>query len=155
MIFISHRGNIDGVNPERENSPDYIDECLALGYDCEVDLRMKDGVPHLGHDTPDHRVSVAWIHKRMDRLWIHVKEYDALVWVMAYCPNSTYFCHEGDRYTLVSNGFVWSHDLSNKMTDRCVIPLLSKESVAGYGQDGFGAVCSDFILDCIDRFAGR
>lgn len=153
-IFISHRGNLDGVNPARENSPDYIDECIASGYDCEIDLRIKDGVPHLGHDMPDHPISAVWIYKRMDRLWIHSKEYDALVWLMDYCPNATYFCHEGDRYTLVSNGFIWSHDLSNRMTDRCVIPLLSKESVEAYDQIGFGAVCSDYITDCVRKWVG-
>lgn len=152
-IFISHRGNLNGVIAERENSPDYIDECLDQGFDCEIDLRMKDGVPHLGHDTPDHPISVTWLYRRINRLWIHVKEYDALIWLIGYCPEATYFCHEGDKYTLVSNGMIWSHDLENKMTEDCVVPLLSKESVDSYGQNEFGAVCSDFIYDCVAKFS--
>lgn len=152
-VFISHRGNIDGVNPDRENSPDYIDEALKVGFDCEIDLRMKGGDPHLGHDTPDYPITAAWIRERIDALWIHVKEYEALVWLMDNCPEATFFCHEADRFTLLSNGWVWSHDLSNRMTDRCVIPLLSKESVADYGQVGFGAVCSDHIYDCVSKFS--
>ena len=38
MKLIAHRGNIDGPNPERENSPEYIEEALKAGYDVEVDV---------------------------------------------------------------------------------------------------------------------
>jgi hypothetical protein len=38
MIYISHRGNINGKNIERENSPEYILETLNKGYDVEVDI---------------------------------------------------------------------------------------------------------------------
>ena len=44
MIYIAHRGNIRGPNPERENSPDYIDEAIQSGYYVEVDVRM-DAIP--------------------------------------------------------------------------------------------------------------
>lgn len=151
MIFISHRGNLDGVNPDRENSPDYIMECLNEGFHCEVDLRMKDGKPHLGHDRADYRTNAEFL--RDSRLWIHVKEYDALVWLKENCPTSKYFCHESDKYTLVSNGMIWSHDLTNAMNSFCVIPLLSREEVKSYDQTGFGAVCSDYILDCVRKFS--
>jgi hypothetical protein len=50
---------------------------------------------------------------------------------------------------------VWCHDLTNEMNANCVIPLLSKESVDSYGQTGFGAVCSDFIYDCVTKFEGK
>ena len=55
MIFISHRGNLDGLNPDRENSPDYIDEAIKLGFDVEVDVRTKDGQLWLGHDEPQYK----------------------------------------------------------------------------------------------------
>jgi len=152
MIYISHRGNLNGVNPELENSPVYIDKAIINGFDCEIDLRMKDHIPHLGHDTPDYAITAEWICKRRQHLWIHVKEYDALIWLLKTCPDTNYFCHESDRYTLVSNGYIWSHDLKNTMTDRCIVPLLSKESVTEYRQDGFYAVCSDYIYDCVEKF---
>jgi glycerophosphoryl diester phosphodiesterase len=146
MIHISHRGNVRGVNHSRENSLSYIDEALSAGFDCEIDLRMKDGVPHLGHDTPDHVLDEGWFSDRKKWLWVHVKEYEALVWLMGNHPDAVYFCHESDRYTLVSNGKIWSHDLSNHMTADCIVPLLSLESVYSYaGRDGFHAVCSDYV----------
>ena len=42
MKLISHRGNIDGINIETENNPLQIDKVINLGYDVEIDLRIKD-----------------------------------------------------------------------------------------------------------------
>jgi len=155
VIYISHRGNLDGVIPERENSLDYIQEAIDAGYDVEIDLRMKNEQPHLGHDYAQYPVTEEWLWQRREYLWIHVKEYAALKWIFqrSLMQPVRYFCHESDRYTLVSNGWIWSHDLTNSMISKCVIPLLSKESVAAYNQTGFGAVCSDFIYDCQKKFA--
>ena len=44
MILISHRGNIDGPNEVRENSPYYIMEALEAGYDVEIDLWSRNGI---------------------------------------------------------------------------------------------------------------
>ena len=33
MKLIAHRGNISGPEPERENTMDYIEEAIQLGYD--------------------------------------------------------------------------------------------------------------------------
>ena len=38
MILIAHRGNIDGPNPELENSLQYIDKAIDSGYNVEVDI---------------------------------------------------------------------------------------------------------------------
>ena len=42
MILISHRGNLDGVNPDRENSPTYIKEAISSGFDVEIDVHWYD-----------------------------------------------------------------------------------------------------------------
>lgn len=154
MIFISHRGNLNGVKPELENSPEYIDAAIDEGFDVEIDLRMKDGIPHLGHDEPQYPISWEWLWERREWLWVHVKEFAALDWMQTthHMWAIRYFCHESDRYTLVSKNWIWSHDLTNPMTKRCVIPLLSKEQVESYNQTGFGAVCSDYIYDCVTKF---
>lgn len=148
MIFISHRGNLNGPNEERENSLAYIDEAINKGYDVEVDLRSKNGFLYFGHDTPDHEVNPMWIEKRKDNLWLHIKDYDSLVWVSENTTALKYFCHESDRYTLTSNGYIWSHDLQNRMTKKCIVPLLNKNQVESYKQIEFYAVCSDYIYDC-------
>ena len=59
MILISHRGNIDGVKPTKENSPEYILEAISLGYDVEIDVWKVDGKWFLGHDEPEYAIQEA------------------------------------------------------------------------------------------------
>ena len=42
MYLISHRGNINGVEKDNENNPDYIKKAMQKGYDVEVDVRYED-----------------------------------------------------------------------------------------------------------------
>jgi len=51
MRLISHRGNINGKNLERENSFPYIQEALQLGYEVEIDIWVINNEVYLGHDT--------------------------------------------------------------------------------------------------------
>ena len=150
MLYISHRANLEGLNPEKENNPEYIDEAIFKGYDVEIDLRVQDGNLFLGHDEPQYLITSSWLTERRNNLWIHVKDYGALVRIVR--TELKFFCHEQDKYTLTSNGYIWSHDLTNKMTDKCIVPLLSSESVEGYNQNGFYAVCSDYIYQCEEKF---
>ena len=150
MRYIAHRGNLTGPIPEQENKPEYIDIAIAAGYDVEIDLRTKEEKLYLGHDHPDHEITLNWLEKRKENLWIHIKDYGALVTVMD--TDLMYFCHEQDRYTLTSNGYIWSHDLNNKMNDKCIVPLLSIEQVDNYKQANFYAVCTDYVLESIQKF---
>ena len=56
MKLISHRGNIKGPNPYRENTPTYIDCAIGNGYDVEIDVRSIDGELWLGHDEPQYKI---------------------------------------------------------------------------------------------------
>ena len=73
MKIISHRGNIRGPVPERENAPSYIDCALGNGYDVEIDVRVHDGEFWLGHDEAQYRVTWNWLAMRQNNLWIHCK----------------------------------------------------------------------------------
>ena len=64
MILISHRGNINTVNLERENTKSYIQEAIDLGYDVEIDVRYADDKFWLGHDEPDYEVELEWLLER-------------------------------------------------------------------------------------------
>jgi len=61
MILISHRGNINGKNPTRENSPDYIMETISMGYDVEIDIWLIDNDLFLGHDNPQYKIDIDWL----------------------------------------------------------------------------------------------
>jgi hypothetical protein len=106
MIFISHRGNIDGPNPDRENSQSYIDETISLGYGVEIDIWFKDGKLFLGHDEPQYETSVDWLEERKDHLWVHCKNIEALAELIDTKVNC--FFHYEDTVTLTSKGIIWA-----------------------------------------------
>ena len=108
MILISHRGNISGSNPERENHPEYIFEALQAGYDVEIDVWFENGKFMLGHDEPQFGITQDWLNKRDERLWIHCKNIEALELFNAL-RSYHYFWHEEDTLTLTSRGVVWAY----------------------------------------------
>jgi hypothetical protein len=105
IILISHRGNIDGKNPQLENNPDYIDEAISLGYDVEIDLWFIDGRTYLGHDGPQYEVDDEWFANRANKLWVHCKNTDSLNWIRNTILH--YFWHEEDTLTLTSKQYMW------------------------------------------------
>ena len=64
MKLISHRGNINGENIELENTPDYIDEAISLGYDVEIDIWKDEDGFYLGHDEPTYPINLEWLVER-------------------------------------------------------------------------------------------
>lgn len=107
MKIISHRGNLSGANPLRENSVGYIEEAIAEGFDVEIDLRVEDDEFYLGHDDPQYFVTISWLKKYRDVLWIHCKNREALEKLSTSMIEFNYFWHETDRYTITSKGFGW------------------------------------------------
>ena len=43
MKYISHRGNLTDVFPDKENSPEYIMAAIRADFDVEVDVWYIDG----------------------------------------------------------------------------------------------------------------
>ena len=43
MYLISHRGNLDGIEKDYENNPDYINQAISRGYNVEVDVTVELG----------------------------------------------------------------------------------------------------------------
>ena len=152
MIYIAHRGNVNGPNPVRENSPEYIQEALGAGYDCEVDLFIISGSPYLGHDNPQYKVTEKWLNERKNNLWIHAKTFDSASWLANSKFEFEYFCHEKDNFTLTQKNYIWLHDLARIPNFKCIIPLIAREQVTKYKYKNFYAVCSDYILDCKHKF---
>ena len=76
MKLISHRGNIDGPNIERENEPLYIFEALEKKFDVEIDVWWKENQFWLGHDKPQYCVKKEFLQNK--KLWCHAKNIEAL-----------------------------------------------------------------------------
>ena len=149
MIYIAHRGNIGGQNTELENSPNYVDDAIQLGYQVEVDLWIREKELFLGHDAPQYPISEEWLAGRINHLWVHCKNPEALDFLRNHTTCDIglhYFWHQEDDYTITSNGIIWAYpgkSLHGGHNIVCVMP-----ERANYNNEQITscyAVCSDFV----------
>jgi glycerophosphoryl diester phosphodiesterase len=105
MKIISHRGNIYGSDPKKENTTDAIILALSLGFDVEVDIWLKDEKYCLGHDAPGIYVTKDFLLN--EKLWCHAKNIDALSSMLK--DNIHCFWHQKDHFTLTSKNFIWTY----------------------------------------------
>jgi hypothetical protein len=146
MHLISHRGNIFGKNPEKENSPEYIIDALSLGYDVEIDIWYLNGRYFLGHDNPTYEVAKDFINDIKDKSWFHCKNEAALSTIGDDFDQINFFWHESDKYTLTSMGYIWSFP-GEKIVKNSIIlfpenyPDNKNEILLSSG------ICSDYIAD--------
>lgn len=146
MKIISHRGNYNGIYPERENKPSYIDTTLSMGYDVEVDIRFIDNKFYLGHDTPDTIITKEWIVNRKENIWFHCKDLYSAQEFKRMNFGIKYFCHSSDDFVLTSTNHIWVHNLDLNLDETCIIPLIDKESIENYNSNNLiYAICTDFI----------
>ena len=141
--LISHRGNISGPNLERENTPSYLLEALALGVDVEVDIWAVDNKVYLGHDAPDIHVDLAFIESIKDKAWYHCKNLEALEMLGGLSSAGyQYFWHQTDDYTLTNNGHIWVYPEKPYSPNSIVVDLKPDYS---YEQGEVFGVCVDYI----------
>lgn len=143
--IISHRGNLNGSIPEKENRPSYIDCAIQLGYDVEVDIRLINEEFWLGHDYSQYKIDLNWINLRKNKLWFHCKDQHSVIKLLELGSDYKFFCHKNDDYVLTSNGYIWVHDLNSKITEKCIIPLLSKSDILSYKNDKPKYICTDYV----------
>jgi hypothetical protein len=143
MILISHRGNIEGSIPEKENDPRYVEDAISFGFDVEVDVWYVQNDLWLGHDKPQFKTNFDWFKDRIDKLWVHCKNKDSLIFFRKNFEknNFNFFWHQQDDLTLTSLNYIWVYPGKQPILDSIsVIPEL-------YGDDislCLG-VCSDYI----------
>jgi len=139
FYYISHRGNLNGPNPSRENSPDYILSAINEGFDVEVDVWFIDNKFFLGHDYAKYEVSDKFLDN--DNLWIHAKNYDAFFSLLKVSYNNV-FWHTTEDYVLTSNRIVWAHQ-GKPITPESIC-LMPEMGYVGELYSGRG-ICSDYI----------
>ena len=122
MKLIAHRGNINGPNKEKENSPEYIQFAITKGYDVEIDLRYVDYRFYLGHDKPQQLVSWCWLVDRKDNLWIHCKDLTSLDILSKSPVDFQYFWHQEDDFTLTSKNYIWTYP-GKSLTQKSIIVM--------------------------------
>jgi hypothetical protein len=110
MILIAHRGNLNGPNPSRENSPSYINEALDKGFYVEIDVWLqydentKTQRLFLGHDEPQYETALDYI-KHNKKIICHAKTVPTFQFLLEnglHC-----FFHDTDPATLTSQNKIW------------------------------------------------
>ena len=145
MILISHRGNLNGKIPLRENKPDYIWLAIQAGYNVEIDVWFVDGKFKLGHDEPIYDFPFELFENHFNKLWLHCKNLEAIVALNEF-PNQhllNYFWHQEDDITLTSKGYIWAYPGKQPIKNSiAVMPELNKDDLT----QAIG-ICSDYIED--------
>lgn len=103
MIYISHRGYIEGPDIQLENNPKNIEYLINRNIQVEIDIRFFKNDFYLGHDEPSFKVTKKFLENK--NLWCHAKDHIALNELKN--TNSHFFWHQDDDYTLTSQGFIW------------------------------------------------
>jgi hypothetical protein len=146
MIYISHRGNINGRIEDSENKPEYIDDTIQLGFDVEIDVWYIDGKWWLGHDGPQYEIDFEWMDNRSHKLWIHCKNKQAVEYLVENdyeAANINWFWHENDAMTLTSFNYVWAYPGKQPIKKSiAVMPEINNDDISKCG-----GICSDYIKD--------
>jgi hypothetical protein len=131
-----------GPSKEFENKPAQIETALAMGFDCEIDLRVIDGELWLGHDEPQYKIDQEFLEQ--SGLWIHAKNLEALHYLTSTELN--YFWHQEDDYTLTSRGFIWAFP-GKPLTERTVMlmPEWIDPSFSTLKDYKCFGICSDYV----------
>lgn len=140
MIFISHRGNLNGPSPEQENRPEYIMKTLAEGFPVEIDVWRARGQWMLGHDFPEHETTLEFISN--PKFYIHAKNLEALTSLTS--TDLHYFWHQEDDYTLTSKNFIWTYP-RKKVASNCILVCQTSEETKEYINSVVWGVCSDYV----------
>jgi len=140
-FLISHRGNVNGPNADKENHPDYIIQALQLGYNVEIDVWYTNNNWYLGHDNPVFEIKFDFLNN--DKLWLHAKNGDAFNILLQY-NNINIFWHTNEDWILTSKGYIWTYPNKTLYPKSiCVMPEV------GYSGDISNCIgiCSDYILN--------
>jgi len=144
--FISHRGNINGKDSEKENNPQYIDIAISKGYDVVIDLWYKEDNFYLGHDDATYLITLNWLIERSMKLWVHCKDLETIEKLQRLehengIRSIHYFYHQEDDVTLTSNGKLWVYPGKQPIEHSiAVLPETNNDDVSKcYG------ICSDII----------
>jgi hypothetical protein len=139
MLLISHRGNLLGRKPDRENTISYINEALDKGFNVEVDVWQIGNKLFLGHDNIQESVDIKFLQD--SRLWVHCKTIKTL----ETCVNNEIHCffHEIDDVALTSKQYLWVYPSMpiGKYGNRSILVMLSYTNKIPKCL----GICSDFV----------
>lgn len=140
MILISHRGNIDGIKKEKENTVKYIKKAIKNGFDVEIDTWYIENKIFLGHNFPKNKVNLSFLESYKNKLWIHCKNIEALYYLK---DNYNCFFHSSDDAVLTSKNYIWTFP-GRTLTNQSILLKFEKDDKFVIPKNIFG-ICSDNI----------
>lgn len=142
MIFISHRGNVNGRVPELENKPSNILKVIEKHL-IEIDIWNIEGRIYLGHDNPEYLIDLKFIEQIKPKTFFHAKNLNIIK--ILNNLNCRWFLHDKDSFTFVQNvekkmiwGFPEIINFIPKDFDVCIVSNNNHVDFNGY-------VCSDYL----------
>lgn len=141
MIYISHRGNLDGPTPEKENHPDYIMKALHQGFDVELDVWFINNKYYLGHNEPTYEIKEEFLYQ--DLFWQHAKNLEALSQLMSMSRFTDINCfyHISDDYVLTSKGWIWTYP-GKPVVSGCI--AVKPEKFLNWDVSKAFGICTDY-----------
>lgn len=140
MKIISHRGNLRGPKPDKENNPIYIQEALDLGFDVEIDIWQIEKKLLLGHDEPVYPIDFKWLAERDSNLWIHAKNFEVLFNLLDEERITNLFWHQEDKFTLTKSGYIWAYP-GQPYRKKSIVNCRNEFP---FGIDHCHAICTDY-----------
>lgn len=149
MIYIAHRGNLNGADPINENKPEYLLNAISKGFHVETDVWVINNILYLGHDTPQYEIDSSFLFNIKDKLFCHCKNINALYYIIKNYPEIECFFHNEDECVLTSKNHIWNYP-GKELTPItiCVMPeFVNQTSFTNcYG------VCSDYIINIYNKY---
>lgn len=142
MLIISHKGNLNGPNPDKENHPNYIDQAFIAGFEVEIDVWLLDGQFWLGHDQPQYKIEKNFLLDK--KLWLHAKNMKAMFALNDMKLNHMINCffHQEDDCTLTSQGYIWTYPRLLPLSDQSIAVM--PERVPNWNVSNAAGICTDF-----------
>ena len=142
MKFIAHRGNVDGVNFEKENTTEYIISTIDKGFDVEIDIWCINDEYYLGHDVPVEKISIDFLLDNSKWLWCHSKDIHTFNELLKYDKINTFF-HDSDDCALTSHKYLWTY-FGKPLTEKSILLKFDKDDSFIIPKNIYG-ICSDNI----------
>jgi len=146
--IISHRGNLNGPNPNEENKFEYLLKAFQLGYIVELDLWKVNGKLYLGHDSPQYELdeTIFINSKLLNNSLIHCKNSDSLKYMISLNLNLECFAHQEDDYAFTNKGTLLIHPNTKDVIKEGIIMMPERGSFTENDIKNVYALCTDYPI---------
>lgn len=152
MIFIAHRGCIDGPNHSIENNPSAVERAISLGFNVEIDVWHFDDMGwFIGHDGPTYKVDFDFLDR--PQLFLHCKNGSALSrFISNRCVSADFFWHQNDCFTLTSKSYIWTFP-GKPLFKKSIALLLHGATYSKEQLKVASGICADNILEIKNQWS--